>query len=144
MDDGNYTFYAIQFRRTHESPWLKPKGKLSPVKKKDTWGGVGPDSWGGSIDPHIGSGNEWRARNKRSSDQLFSLRMKTGIAGWYDLKYAIAALKRLKKDSANGKHDGSGPYREHTQAIRYEFRINIMTMSKTTRVLTCDDILEAA
>lgn len=142
MKDGNFTFYAIQFRVTHESPHLEPEGKLEPVEDKN-WQYTGKDSWGYSLDPHIGTGNDWRPRNRTSSDELFNLKMATGYEGWHTFKYALAAFKRLKRDDANGKYDYTDCGNK-IRAVRHEFRIVEITMAKATKVLTVDDVLEAA
>lgn len=137
--DGNYTFYYIQFRTTHESEWGKPDGPLKPVERKNPrdheWAGTGSDYWGHSLNPHIGRGNNWRARNKKASDEMREIDMATGHCGWYTLKYALAALRRLRKDDEAGHYDSTDNYRHKMAAVRHEFRLVKVTMSRKTEVL---------
>lgn len=136
MQDGRYEIYAIQHRTTHQSP----KGKLEPVTDRD-WGSCGPDYWGVAMDPHNGNPSDLKHTYPKSSDELFDVRNKTGYPGWFDIKYAIAAVKRLSKLDAKGKFDSFDGYSNHCQAIRHEFRIIRILLSQKTEVLDAGGII---
>jgi hypothetical protein len=139
MQDGRYEIYVIQFRTTHKSPWLKPKGALKPVTDRD-WGSCGPDYWGVAMDPHSGGPSDFKHKYPKSSDQLFDVRNKTGYSGWFEVKHAIAAVKRLNKLDAKGKFDSFDGYK-NCQAIRHEFRIIRILLSQKTEILDAAGII---
>ena len=140
MQDGRYEIYVIQHRTTHQSPWLKPKGKLEPIIDRD-WGSCGVDYWGFAMAPHNGNASDFKYKYQKSSDQLFDVRNKTGYPGWFDIKYAIAAVKRLSKLDAKGKFDSFDGYNNHCQAIRHEFRIIRILLSQKTEILDAAGII---
>jgi len=135
MRDGSYTIYSIQHRETHTNEWLKPDTPLLPVKKDPDWGHSGTDYWGHSTDPHIGTGNDWRAKNEAAHEELFRNKMDTGYCGWDTLKYAKAALKRLRRDDDKGMYDSRDGYGTYHQSCRHEFRIILISMMKKTTIL---------
>lgn len=142
MKDGNYTYYTIQHRSVAESPWCKPKEPLVPVEDKN-WSFSSFDHFGPSFDRHKGTGNDWRPVNSAASRESHDVWATTGHHGWWTLKFAVIALRHVRKDDAKGKYDCFGPYKEHCQAIRHEFRIVKLTVSQKTEVLDMHkDVLE--
>jgi len=144
MRDGEYTLYCIQFLTIAETPWDKPKHSLKPLKKKGDFGFCG-DNWEPSLNPHIGKGNDWRAKNKLAGEQWHYTFIATGHHGWWDLKYAAAALQRVQADDVEGKFD----YKDHgsgrlMQRRRHQFRIVKITAMHKTEPVTVQDFVAAA
>ncbi len=111
-------FYTIQSRRSHESPWNKPNGRLRRV-----YGNTWHTSWLSACDPHIGRGNDYRPRNKASHADYWDIFTRTGRNGWARLKHAQQALRRCVKASEAGELDTRDGYAHACQKVRYEFRI---------------------
>lgn len=128
MKPGIYTFYIIEFRTTHKSPWLKPKEKLQPIER-DIWRECGRDSFGRSINPHIGTGNDWRPKFKAADEDFHAVAQNTGHFGWTKLDSATRALTQLRKDDAEGMYDSRDGYQHLEQAVRHEFQIKRMEMT---------------
>lgn len=131
-------YYQIQHRRIATSPWLQPKGKISPVKDKlreRDWGTSGKDSWGKAIDPHIGSGLDYRARNPKAHEELYQVGCRTGHEGWLTKRYALNALRLSRRLDAKGVFDSYDGYRNHCQAVRHEFRLVKITYYKRTEII---------
>lgn len=122
MEPGIYTIFCLQFRTTEKSPWLKPKEKRERVER-DEWGWCGRDYWGRSTNPHIGTGNDWRPRNKAMSDDAAATFRATDHFGWTKREYANTALKTARKDDDAGMYDSRDTYGHHEQSVRHEFRI---------------------
>jgi hypothetical protein len=115
-------YYTIQHRWTHESPWLKPEGKLK--KRKDAeWGFSSFDHFGVAFNPHTGKGNNWRPKWKAADANKQELWQRTRHTGWTRLKYALKALKNARKMDAAGEFDCRDSYTNKTQAARHEFRV---------------------
>jgi hypothetical protein len=143
MRDGTFTYYTLQHRRTHESPWLKPRGKLKPVKELDDWSFSSWDVFGGTAEPWVGTGNNYKPQFKEAHDETHSVWACTGRHGWWSLKYAVKGLRRVQAAQARGKFDSRGTYGSHNQALRYEFRLVKVTVSKVTEEVSSDDLMEA-
>lgn len=143
MQDGEYVIYTIQYKWVAQSPWLKPKEPLEPIKKKQDWSFVGCDAFGIGLDPHNNDARDFKFKFPKSHDELGEVHRKTGYAGWYDLKFAIKATKRLQQCDAKGKFDSFDGYRVHCQAIRHEFRIMKITLKQKTEVLEMKDVIAA-
>ena len=134
MRDGKFTFYTIQHKRIAESPWLKPMEPLLPCEGKE-WVFSSFDYFGASFDLHAGTGNDWNSIDKVASNELHDVWSKTSDHGWWSLKYAIAALKQVRKDDAKGKYDTRDSYGRHEAAVRHRFRIVKQTVSQKTEVV---------
>ena len=146
MKDGNYIIYVIQARITHESPWLKPEGKLTRVKyvtDDAAWFFASFDHFGHVWEPHRGSGNNWRPVSPKSHDELHDVQRLTGRSGYFDLNYGLRALKRLCEADNKGKFDTKGPYGEKSRAARHEFRLIKLTMSQKTELVEMTDVVGA-
>jgi hypothetical protein len=120
---GEYTYYTIQHRKTHQTEWLKPDDELKPVEKKDHWSMSCFDWMGFKAQPWAGKGNDWKPIDKKAHDQISSVRSMTGSKGWWDLEYAMKALARLMKASEEGEFVITDTYGKPHQAQRFEFRI---------------------
>jgi hypothetical protein len=133
MVDGQYKLYAIEFMTTHKSPHLK-RGPIRRCKDPDDrrWGMTGPDSWMAGVDPHIGTGNDWRARSQKAHTELYSVYHNTGWFGWWTRRYALAALKRLRELDDLGKFDSYDGYNKFTCAYRHSFRIVTVEVAQKT------------
>ena len=68
---------------------------------------------------------------------------KTGGSGWWTLKYAVLAMRRLSKGSQAGKLNYKDGYNKVTQAVRYEFRIVKISVSKKVELISANDLIEA-
>lgn len=139
---GSHTYYAIQSRVTHLSPWCKPDGPLEHVETGGDWGG-GPSSGDGYAEPWAGSGNDYKPKYKKSHDEKHDVWAKTGGTGWWTLKYAVLAMRRLQKASAEGKLNYKDSYNKETQAVRYEFRIIKVSVSKKVEHVSTEDLMNA-
>lgn len=137
MADGTYTYYTIQHRRTHESPWLKPKAPLIKAQQKD-WHFSSFDSFGFAFEPWL----DFKPKYPKSQNETHDVWAKTSHKGWWTLKYAVRALKRARKASEEGKFDSRDSYNTLSQAVRYEFRIVKMVVSQQTEAVSCDELLE--
>ena len=143
MNDGNFIYYTLQHRRTHESPWLEPEEPLVPTKDKE-WSFSSWDVFGRTAEPWHGKGNDYRPKHDKSHDETYSVWTNTGHNGWWSLKYAVKGLRRLQKAQAKGKFDsreldGSN----HNQALRYEFRLVKMTVGQMTEEVSTEDLMVA-
>lgn len=131
---------------THMSPWLEPKGPLK--RREELENGFGEKyskEWTGMVGESFAE--PWKNDKPQyplSHAELHSVWAKTGQRGWWTLKYAAQALKRLKKASQEGKLNYKDSYNKVTQAVRYEFRILEVKISKSTRVATADDFIKVA
>jgi len=135
MKDGNFIFYALQHRRTHLSPWLKPNDKLTKVEDKEDeeWAFSSWDVFGLTAEPWHGRGNEYRPKFKKSHNETFDVYINTTYHGWLSLKYAIKGLKRVQKADTKGKFYCRSSYGYHEQAVRHEFRLVEVVISKKTK-----------
>ena len=150
MIEGDHTFYYIQQRQTHKSPWLKPKGKLKCWREKNKeWHGASWDFFGKGLAPsnlcrHACSSCYTTQRHRKAGDEAHDVWAHTGYHGWRTLKYALAALKRCRKEDAKGTFDSRDGYKNHEQAVRHEFRLVKVTLSYHVEPVTIDDAVEAA
>lgn len=135
MTPGDHVFYTIQHRTTQKSPWLEPSGELSPYEEGTDWSFSSFDHFGRALDPWAGSGNDYKPVDSKATDQKHAVRCITGQHGWWDLKYAKAALKRVKQLDAKGAFDSKWDGTV-TQAIRHEFRIVRVSLSYQVEVYT--------
>ncbi len=142
MKNGEFTFYTLQHRRTHLSPWLKPEGKLSSTKdKKDKeWAFSG---WDIFAEPWHGIGNNWRPKYKKAHNETCEVRANTGYNGWWNLEYAVKGLRRVQKADTQGKFDYRDGYNNLTQAVRHEFRLVKVVISKQTEEVSQNDLMDA-
>lgn len=125
MMDGTFTFYRLQHRQTHESPWLKPEGKLSSVYGSQ-WMYSSWDVFGRIAEPWEGT---------ESQNETYDVLRNTEKRGWWTLKYAQKALRRLDKAQAKGKFDSRDGYGKVCQAKRYEFRLVKTILVKITEII---------
>ena len=149
LEDGAYTYYAIQSRVTHLSPHNKPEAPLVSVEKLDDgFGRPYSREWHGMVGEYIaepweGSGNDYKPKHRKSHDEKHSVWAKTGGSGWWTLKYAVLAMRRLSKGSQAGKLNYKDGYNKVTQAVRYEFRIVKISVSKKVELSSANDLIEA-
>ena len=140
MREGEYTFYTIQSRWVALSPHNKPNEPLEPIKDKDWSDGMNKflaEPW---TSPKVGHP---KPKYRKSYDQTSEVWQKTGWYAWWDLKYAIKGMKRLQAASESGKMDHYDGYSVHTRAVRFEFRIVRITLSKKTEVMDINHVVEA-
>jgi len=138
MQEGEFTYYTLQHRRTHKSPWLDPEGPLEPVDDQE-WSFSSWDVFGGTAEPWAGSGNNYKPKHKKAHDETHSVWACTGRHGWWSLNYAVKGLKRVRKAQAKGKFDSRDGYGHHEQAVRYEFRLVKVTVSKKVEEVSLED-----
>lgn len=133
MQDGEYTIYVVQGRRTHESILRRPDGPLKP-SKKGKWGLASFDSFGSGWEPSPGS---------KSHAELWNNYHRTGYHGYTTMSYALKALKRLHEASEAGRFDSRDTYKVWHQALRHEFRLVKLELSKKTTVVELADAARA-
>lgn len=136
MKTGKHTYYALQHRKTHESPWNKPDEPLVETDDK-RWSYSSWDHFGHIAEPSI-PGNP-----TESSNEVHTVWAYTGNHGWYSLVFAVQALKRLKEGSEAGKLDSTDSYNRKTQAQRYEFRLMKVRQEVAVGEVSQDDLIEA-
>ena len=127
MQNGEYTFFIIEYRRTHQTDWLKPEGKLKRIKKDEEWSICG-EYWSRSLNPTIGSGNRWRAKHQSAAIEWQHLRNATGRHGWTSLSNATRAIAQVRIDDETGMYDTLDTYKKLCQRNRHEFRISTVKM----------------
>jgi len=142
MIDGDFTFYTLQYRTTHKSPWLEPDGKLKPLKKEE-WRLCSWDVFGRTAEPWDGKGNNYKPKHRKSYDETHAVWSCTSYHGWWSLKYAVNGLMRVREADTKGRFDSRDGYGKLHQAVRHEFRIVKITVSKKTEVVSCEEQLEA-
>jgi hypothetical protein len=130
MIDGNFTYYTFQHRYTHKSPWLNPQGKLKKVFDQE-WHNSNWDVFGKVAEPW----NNYKPKYPISHKETYEVYCSVGRHGWWSLKYAEKALKRLQKAQSKGRLDYKDGYNNVCQTIRYEFRIVKITVSKYTEII---------
>lgn len=131
MQEGEYQFFVIQHRKTHQSPWLK-REPLEPVD--DEWHMSSWEFIGHCVDP-------WKNDKPiytESYNEVYDVWRHTGDRGWWTLKLARQAIKRLQKASQEGKLDMLDGYRKHCQSARYEFRIVKINLAYKEEVVEID------
>ena len=141
MDDGDFIYYTLQHRCTHKSPWLKPEGKLEPVGDKD-WSFSSWEFFGGTAEPWHGRGNDYRPKYKEAHDETHDVWACTSHHGWWTLKYAVKGLRRVQAADAEGKFDSRDGYKNHSQAVRHEFRLVKITTSKKTEEISANELMD--
>lgn len=134
MRDGYHVYHLIQFRTVGRSSAEDRNGKILPVANND-WSTAG-DNFNAGIDPHHGTGNDWRSKYPKSSDEQYNVWCKTGDYGWWNLDLAVAALKRCRVADKKGAFDSYDGYRNLQARCRHEFRVVRLTISKKTEVYT--------
>jgi hypothetical protein len=121
LEDVDVTYYTIQHRCTHESPWMKLKGRRKRVA--GAWAFSSWDYFGRVFCPLIGKGNNRRARYKKADEDRNAVYQECRRSGWKQRKYAIQALKRVRKMDDDGAFDSTDTYGHKCQAVRHEFRV---------------------
>ncbi len=157
MTDGSYVYFTIQFRQTHKSPWSRPDGPLTPVEdlnwKFCSWDyfgpvdigrdGTGKTRDGGAIDL-LGHGDDRQPANPTSHEEINAVYHRVGNKGWWSLRHAAKALQRARKADRDGEFnqfDRDG--HEAMQVIKHEFRIVRISVSRTTKPVDSQELLDA-
>lgn len=140
MIEGDHAYFTIQHRRTHESPWLKPEGKLHK-SKPDEWHFSSFDAFHKGMTPFDPSSKRLH-KYPKESDEAHDVWAHTGNHGWWTFKYAARALKRCIKLDKAGEFDSFSGYRKRKQAIRREFRIVKVQISYDVTPVSVEDIIE--
>lgn len=149
LSEGTFTYFTIQSKVTHLSPHNEPDAGLIPAKDViDGFGKPYKSKWGGMIHEYIaepwdGSGNDYKPKYKASSDEKHDVWAKTGGCGWWSLKYAVAAMRRLQKASENGDLNYKDSYNKVYRAVRYEFRVIKINVSKSVEVVGIKDLMDS-
>jgi hypothetical protein len=118
-DHKFYSFYTFQHRKTHQSPW-GTKSPICKIKPEREWSFSSWDHFGWSFHRLDAKGEKWIFPGGEEPHDVW---VKTGGSkGYWSLKYARGALKRLQ--AANDKGEWNIKYGcDIQQAARYEFRI---------------------
>lgn len=133
MRDGDYTYYTIQFRYTHQSEWLKPEGPLEPYETE--WMMTGSDGFGKGLDPWEGRGNDYKPKFRESHEERRAVRFATGSGGWWTLKFAADAITRVRLLDMEGVFDPTDTRGEKTRAIRRQYRVIKVHVTQETEIL---------
>lgn len=142
MNNGTHIYYTIQLRRSHESPWLQLHEPLQPIIKRE-WSFISWDHFGWAAEPWTGGGNDHKPQFPDSHKQTHNVWANTGCHGWWSADYALAALKRLKAKNEMGAFNSKDGYGAPLQAVRYEFKIVKVILSRKVEDLTIDHLVEA-
>lgn len=154
MRNGTHVVYCIQYRTFASGEWLKLDSKIKelpeygtvkfPKSAKTQWSVCG-EHWSRSMIPHVGTGDQHRPLNQKAYDQFRDTYRATSYHGWWDAKYAIAALKRIKQDDEKGEYDSRDGYGKLHQRIRHEFRLARLelTYQKKIEPISVDELVEA-
>ena len=152
ISEGEFTYFTIQMMRTHMSPHNKPEEPLLPISQivdssgrpeESHWGTISWDNYGSIAEPWAGSGNDYKPIFKTAHDETHDVWSKTGRHGWWTLKYAVLALKRMKKASEDGKMNWKDNCNRVTQAVRHDFRLVKVTVAKKVELVSADDLIDA-
>jgi hypothetical protein len=150
LEEGAFEYFSIEHRRSHLSPWNKPNEPLTPVEDLlDSFGKPESTEWDSGVikdlvaEPWIGTGNNYKPKYKFSHDEKHSVWAQTGGCGWWTLKYAVLAVRRLRKASKLGKLNYADGYGKVTQAVRYEFRVVKISVSKKVELVSCDELIDS-
>jgi hypothetical protein len=112
---------SLPGRCTHESPWLKLKGRLKRVKGE--WAFSSWDYFGRAFRTMIGKGNNVRPRYKKADEDRTVVYRECRRSGWKQRKHAIHALRRVCKLDDGGAFDRNDSYGHKCQRVRHEFRV---------------------
>lgn len=118
-------YFTFQHRVVRESPW-RCETPINPIEP-GPWTMSSWDAFGGAISPLNPSGEGYRYSGTEECHKVWQ---ETGSHGFYNLVNAQAALGRLRSENLDGQWDRRGPYGEHCQSVRYEFRIVKVTHYK--------------
>lgn len=129
MRDGTYTFYTIQSRITAKSPWCKPEEPLVKEPEGKDWSFIGA-AFIDAGEPWSGTGNNYKPKYRVPHNEVRDVWSCTGYEGWWTLRYAELAIKRLRRADKQGAFDCKDTYKKVEQAIRHAFRIVKVTVSK--------------
>ena len=144
MKNGQYTFYVIQQRRRAEGEWLKLESPIKPIPEEERhdWSNCSPEFWGCSLNPHT---KNYKPSHIAADKEWCECKVATGNCGWWTLKYAIEALKRVRQDDADGMYDSRDTYGKTEQLVRHEFRIVKiqLTYEYISEPLTVEDVVQA-
>ena len=152
MKPGDWTYYKIEFRRTHQTPHCKPENKLKPLTaaQKKSLRDDGRQGWGGCADnwagyhPWVRKGGYDQPRWKGISDEGHNVQHMVDCSGFWKLKSARRILQNLILEDEKGSHDhlDSGSNRV-TQRLRYEFRIIKTHVTYAREVVSDREIIAA-
>lgn len=135
MKTGTHTYYVIQFRRTHESPWGMPHGELKPIAD-EKWEDCGNDYWG--INALENSKKDpmyyFYRYGDEASREFDEVLQATEDQGWWSLPIAVKIMGNLMQRETEGQF--SSP----DQAKKYEFGILRRTVSFKEEEVTLTDV----
>ncbi len=137
---GGYTYFTVQSRITHQTPYGNPDGELVPELDVDSWGDISWDAYGTIAEPWAGKGNDWKPVFRTAHNETYSVWSATGRRGWWTLHYAALAFVRMCEADKNDKcnwHTFEGKLRTR---LRREYRIVQVTVSKRVEALTIGDV----
>ena len=130
---GTYNLFTIQFSNIAQTPHGYPNASMIP-ESKEQWGFVGESENMIKIaEPWEGVGNDHKPIYRDSWAETHDTQMKTGYFGWWNLSYAILALKRLRETPVFVTRDG---YTRITNRYERKFRIVQITVSKEMKILS--------
>lgn len=137
MKNGHHVYFTVQWRLRGQSRWGHPKGRLKsiPHDKRDEWSNAGGSFWAGSLNPRSLSSEP---RYPEADRQFRKCQDDTGVGGWFEEKYAIAAIKRLIRDDRRGKYDNP-----NRQKVRHEFRLVKCELTYQLRTTTINPRLKS-
>ena len=129
MKNGTHNIYVLEHRRTHKTPWLKPNGKLLPCEDKE---------WARSNSDYFREAalSKKKQARRRQTNHNHMVWQDTGFSwGWYDLRMAKQMLDNVQRADFRGDYNSKDTYGTITQAVRYEFRLVYICISKTTSLV---------
>jgi len=139
-----YTYYTVQFRITHSTNDISLK-EIPSVDKLGDWSCCGIDGhFAKGMQPWIGSGNDYHPKDRKAYNNYKKVWALTGYgkSGWFNIKYAIKALKRLRALDLTGVFDYFDGYGRKCSQFRHEFRIVRVVHKHEIEPITIEDMVE--
>ena len=125
MKDGRWVYYHMEHRKVAEGP-VREEGPMKPCRDY---------AWAWSSWEYFN--NAMTSNQEPPNLEAADVYNKTGNHGWWTLRYAIQALKRLRNFDKKGRYDSRGFLGNKViKRVRHEFRIVKMTVSQKTEVIT--------
>ena len=100
------------------------------------------DIFSRGMQPWSGNGNDYKPIDRAAYNNSDKVHQLTGESGWFDIKFALKALKRLRALDLEGEFDYIDGYSRKTNQCRHEFRIVQVVHRHEVTAITLKDLLE--
>lgn len=130
---GTFNLFTIEFSNIAQTPHNYPEASCVPVAEEH-WSFIGSSENMIKIaEPWKGTGNDHKPVYYDSWSESHDVNSKTDYFGWWNLRYAVLALKRLRDTPEFVSRDGYGRI---TDRYQRKFRIVQITIAKEKKVLS--------